>query len=155
MTAPSTPPTSPPDDGPAESAAPETPSLMFSWMEDPDAAPEMPWTKDFRRRLAQLIAEQTAQPGTQQTAQPMQPGDGRDGSAAPATPSLMFSWMEDPDAALEMPWTKDVRRWLAEHLNRTLPHAQAQRPAEAETQQPAEAQTQQTLPPSAAPPTRT
>ncbi len=83
------------------------------------------------------------------------PDDGRDGSAAPKTPTLMFSWMEDPDAALEMPWTKDVRRWLAEHLNRTLPHAQAKQPAEAETQQPAEAQTQQTLPPSAAPPTRT
>ena len=155
MTVPSTPPMSPPGDGPAESAAPKTPSLMFSWMEDPDAALEMPWTKDFRRRLAQLIAEQTAQPGTQQTAQPIQPGNGRDGSAAPKTPSLMFSWMEDPDAALEMPWTKDVRRWLAEHLNRTLPHAQAQQPAEAETQQSAEAQTQQTLPPSAAPPTRT
>jgi len=155
MTAPSTPPMSPPGDGPAESAAPKTPSLMFSWMEDPDAALEMPWTKDFRRRLAQLIAEQTAQPGTQQTAQPMQPGNGRDGSAAPATPSLMFSWMEDPDAAPNMPWRKELDHWLAEHLNRTLPHAQAQRPAEAETQQPAEAQTQQTLPPSAAPPTRT
>ena len=155
MTAPSTPPMSPPDDGRDGSAAPKTPWLMFSWMEDPDAAPEMPSTKDFRRRLAQLIAEQTAQPGTQQTAQPMQPGNGRDGSAAPATPSLMFSWMEDPDAAPNMPWRKELDHWLAEHLNRTLPHAQAQRPAEAETQQPAEAQTQQTLPPSAAPPTRT
>jgi hypothetical protein len=155
MTAPSTPPMSPPGDGPAESAAPKTSSLMFSWMEDPDAALEMPWTKDVRRRLAQLIAEQTAQPGTQQTAQPMQPGDGPAESAAPETPSLMFSWMEDPDAAPNMPWRKELDHWLAEHLNRTLPHAQAQRPTEAETQQPAEAQTQQTLPPSADPPTRT
>ena len=75
------------------------------------------------------------------------PDDGRDGSAAPKTPWLMFSWMEDPDAALEMPWTKDVRRRLAQLI--------AEQTGQPETQQPAEAQTQQTLPPSAAPPTRT
>jgi len=83
------------------------------------------------------------------------PGNGPAESAAPETPSLMFSWMEDPDAAPNMPWRKELERRLAERLNKPLAQAQAQQPAEAETQQSAEAQTQQTLPPSAAPPTRT
>jgi len=73
MTAPSIPPTSPPGNGRDGSAAPATPSLMFSWMEDPDAAPNMPWRKELERRLAERLNKPLAQPETQQTAQPMQP----------------------------------------------------------------------------------
>lgn len=73
---------------------PETSSLPFRWMEDPD----VPWAAALKERLAELDPKQPP-PVT---------------ATQPEHSSPMFSWMAESELRPPAPWRKELELALAE-----------------------------------------